>query len=92
MFGTKVQKKSLFAMLYGQLFLFLPRKILFTMTNKHFLLLLTMSFSVLGNAQNTTANPDNMTLVWSDEFDYTGAPDSTRWQYEYGFVRNEELQ
>lgn len=62
------------------------------MTNKHFLLLLTMSFSVLGNAQNTTANPDNMTLVWSDEFDYTGAPDSTRWQYEYGFVRNEELQ
>ena len=62
------------------------------MTNKHFLLLLTMSFSVLGNAQNTTANPDNMTLVWSDEFNYTGAPDSTRWQYEYGFVRNEELQ
>lgn len=31
-------------------------------------------------------------LVWSDEFDYAGLPDSTRWDYEQGFVRNEELQ
>jgi beta-glucanase (GH16 family) len=23
-------------------------------------------------------------LVWSDEFDYTGAPDSTRWDYDLG--------
>ena len=30
-------------------------------------------------------------LVWSDEFDVEGKP-SNNWTYEYGFVRNEELQ
>jgi len=31
-------------------------------------------------------------LVWSDEFDYEGAPDPKKWGYETGFVRNGELQ
>ncbi len=31
-------------------------------------------------------------LVWSDEFDYTGLPDKTKWDYEEGFVRNNEKQ
>jgi len=31
-------------------------------------------------------------LVWSDEFDYEGRPDSTKWHYENGFVRNYEDQ
>ena len=31
-------------------------------------------------------------LVWSDEFDYEGRPDSARWDFEHGLVRNEELQ
>lgn len=31
-------------------------------------------------------------LVWSDEFDKDGRPDSTKWNYEKGFVRNEEFQ
>jgi len=31
-------------------------------------------------------------LVWADEFDRDGRPDSTNWTYERGFVRNEELQ
>ncbi|MBR1682865.1 MAG: glycoside hydrolase family 16 protein [Bacteroidaceae bacterium] len=35
---------------------------------------------------------DSLTLVWHDEFDYIGHPDSARWQYEHGFVRNQELQ
>ncbi|PCJ52835.1 MAG: glycosyl hydrolase [Planctomycetota bacterium] len=31
-------------------------------------------------------------LVWSDEFDYDGLPDKTKWGYEEGFVRNKEKQ
>ena len=34
-------------------------------------------------------------LIWSDEFDYNGLPDSTKWDYdtegnEYGWGNNEE--
>ncbi|PJJ74458.1 beta-glucanase (GH16 family) [Thermoflavifilum aggregans] len=31
-------------------------------------------------------------LVWHDEFDYTGSPDSTKWNYEQGYLRNHEKQ
>jgi beta-glucanase (GH16 family) len=31
-------------------------------------------------------------LVWSDEFDTDGVPAPSRWTYENGFVRNQELQ
>lgn len=31
-------------------------------------------------------------LVWSDEFDYHGLPDKTKWDYETGFIRNHESQ
>jgi beta-glucanase (GH16 family) len=31
-------------------------------------------------------------LVWSDEFNYSGLPDSTKWDYEVGMLRNNELQ
>ena len=31
-------------------------------------------------------------LVWADEFDYTGYPDTSKWQYEQGFVRGTESQ
>jgi beta-glucanase (GH16 family) len=35
---------------------------------------------------------DGYKLAWSDEFDADGRPDPTKWTYERGFVRNEELQ
>ncbi len=35
---------------------------------------------------------DNYKLVWTDEFDYTGKPDPTKWGYELGFIRNNEKQ
>jgi beta-glucanase (GH16 family) len=35
---------------------------------------------------------DDWRLVWSDEFETEGLPDSSRWNYEEGFVRNNELQ
>lgn len=31
-------------------------------------------------------------LVWHDEFDCDGRPDPLNWGFEYGFVRNRELQ
>ena len=31
-------------------------------------------------------------LVWSDEFNYQGHPDPTKWDYEEGFVRNQDSQ
>jgi len=34
----------------------------------------------------------NWVKVWSDEFDQTGLPDSTKWQYEVGMIRNSEYQ
>lgn len=34
----------------------------------------------------------NDDIIWSDEFNYTGLPDSSRWGYEVGYIRNHELQ
>ena len=31
-------------------------------------------------------------LVWSDEFNYQGLPDPTKWSYEEGYIRNHEAQ
>lgn len=31
-------------------------------------------------------------LVWSDEFNYNGSPDTTKWRMENGFMRNNEAQ
>ncbi len=43
---------------------------------------------ILGCKDNTTdPNEQNKTgwnLVWSDEFNYTGLPDSTKWDYDVG--------
>jgi|GEM_PF-618240 len=38
-----------------------------------------------------TAAPD-WKLVWSDEFDGSGAPNSKKWNYEVGYIRNSEAQ
>lgn len=35
---------------------------------------------------------EGYTLVFDDEFNYTGAPDTTKWDYEIGFIRNREPQ
>jgi len=40
----------------------------------------------------TDAHADEWELIWADEFDYTGEPDSSKWTREEGFLRNEELQ
>lgn len=43
-------------------------------------------------SNDATVTADGYKLVWADEFNKNGKPDSANWNYEYGFVRNEELQ
>ncbi len=50
------------------------------------------AFTVLFQIAAISQTQDNYKLVWSDEFNIDGAPDSIKWNYEKGFVRNEELQ
>jgi beta-glucanase (GH16 family) len=38
------------------------------------------------------ADTNQWQLVWSDEFDKPGLPDPAKWDYEYGYVRNNESQ
>jgi beta-glucanase (GH16 family) len=38
------------------------------------------------------ARADDWKLVWSDEFEKAGAPDTAKWDYELGFIRNHEQQ
>ncbi len=45
-----------------------------------------------GAGRSEARDYDGWELVWSDEFDRDGAPDSTVWNYETGFVRNGEAQ
>ena len=40
----------------------------------------------------TSISPNGLRLVWSDEFNGNGAPDSIVWNFEEGFVRNQEAQ
>ncbi|SDP82385.1 Glycosyl hydrolases family 16 [Mucilaginibacter sp. OK268] len=46
-----------------------------------------------GNCQVKQADTaGHYKLVWADEFNQEGAPDTTNWKFEHGFVRNHELQ
>ena len=57
------------------------------------LFLLLAALPALAFAQASSSDYLNdLTLVWNDEFDGAGAPDTTRWSFEHGFVRNQELQ
>ncbi len=50
-----------------------------------FIFILLLSLPVISSAQTRT-------LIWSDEFNYTGHPDPEKWNYEEGYVRHNELQ
>jgi len=45
-----------------------------------------------GGGTGGIAVPAGYKLVWSDEFDVDGRPNTANWRYEQGFVRNEEAQ
>jgi beta-glucanase (GH16 family) len=57
------------------------------------LLLMFSLFAIFLGCQNNVPNaPGGWTLLWSDEFDYSGTPDPDKWVYENGMIRNEEAQ
>lgn len=53
-------------------------------------ILLCVAFAFAQKATLSAVNKKK--LIWSDEFEYNGLPDSTKWGYEHGFVRNSEPQ
>jgi beta-glucanase (GH16 family) len=53
------------------------------------LLLLIFHPDIRAQSADATAN---YKLVWSDEFNKDGAPDTANWKFETGFVRNHEQQ
>jgi len=46
---------------------------------------LMLSCLIQGRAQDWS-------IIWSDEFNYSGLPDTSKWGNEVGFIRNNELQ
>jgi len=59
---------------------------------KTVLLSLLAVFAVLISPLFSQPSYDDYKLVWSDEFDGSGLPNSSNWGYEEGYVRNDELQ
>jgi beta-glucanase (GH16 family) len=68
--------------------------------NLLFIILLTLVPVTICAQKGDPFSPDlkppkkirGMKLVWNDEFNKSGKPDSVKWIYEKGFVRNQELQ
>lgn len=51
-----------------------------------------LAMSSLGDTNLVKKPADDYQLVWSEEFNKKGAVDTNVWQFEKGFVRNNELQ
>jgi len=69
---------------------FLSRSTLFVTLS---LLIAAIGLSMRGTDSNmSNAAGNDYELVWSDEFNINGRPDTSKWRYEKGFVRNHELQ
>jgi hypothetical protein len=41
---------------------------------------------------DSSKNNESYQLIWSDEFSNEGTPDTLKWRFENGFVRNNEAQ
>lgn len=63
------------------------------MNTYRFLLLLIIPVVLIQCKKNEdTPSQPEYTLVWAEEFDKDGNPDEATWNFENGFIRNEELQ
>jgi beta-glucanase (GH16 family) len=54
--------------------------------------LLLLTFTIVLILASNMTRADAWKLVWHDEFDKDGSPDPANWEFEHGFVRNEEAQ
>lgn len=69
----------------------MPVFVFFTLT--FFICSPTLPLSLMQEQITETGDPKaQLRLLWSDEFEINGRPDPDNWDYEHGFVRNNELQ
>ncbi|MDE1191765.1 MAG: glycoside hydrolase family 16 protein [Arachidicoccus sp.] len=61
------------------------------MLNRNIILFFALLFTIIIYSFNRV-NHGGYKLVWADEFNKDGAPDSSVWGFEKGFVRNHENQ
>lgn len=54
--------------------------------------LMKMSYLLMCMFFTLSASSQSYKMVWSDEFNGKGKPDPTKWGYEDGYIRNDELQ
>lgn len=59
---------------------------------KYLILFFLVPLIILDFSFAKAQNIPGYKLVWADEFNKNGAPDSSDWAYENGFVRNREYQ
>lgn len=57
-----------------------------------YILVFKTNFYYTQQKADIAGSNDYYRLVWSDEFNISGKPDSSNWKFENGFVRNHELQ
>jgi len=60
--------------------------------NRLLITLCVVGLCKFGFTQPVVRDTSGYKLVWADEFNQEGAPDSLNWSYEHGFVRNNEFQ
>src|SRR3954470_17323749 len=69
---------------------------MFSKKSFNYFLIVLICFCVQSaEAQSSSAAPaagNYNKLVWQDEFNNTGLPDSKKWRYDTGFIANHELQ
>ena len=53
---------------------------------------LTIHVAIAQSPAPSTGSGKFTRLVWADEFNTTGLPDTTKWNFEQGYIRNREMQ